>query len=306
LLGAEACLVGRSHECDYPGQVTVLPALTGAGIAAEFTRSADVDRAVSRSLSDGGSLYRLDVDRLHELGPDLIITQDLCRVCSIDLETVREAAARMSPRPEIFSMNAASFEDVLDNIVRVGRALGLERRASERVVQLRERFFRAADHVNGFADPTRVLFLEWTEPPFVAGHWTAQLVERAGAVSLLNPTTAMAGAGAGAGGQMAHRVAGPSIRVTREQIERAAPEAIIVCPCGLALEQTRREYEALAREEWWRSLPAVRSGRVALVDGNAMFNRPGPRLVDAYEWLVGWLNGVDGLIPPGFPWLAAP
>lgn len=303
LIGGERDLVGRSHECDAPASVADRPVLTAPRIDPSWTPDR-IDREVATSLAEGRSLYRLDEDRLHDLRPDLILTQDLCDVCSIDLHTVRRVAANISSRPKVVSLNPHTFEDVLDDVITIGRETQRQPQAREAVVALRERFFRAADHVNGFAARPSVVFLEWTDPPFVAGHWTPQLVERAGADHPLNPTTAMEGAGAGAGGQMAHRVAGKSIRVPPEVIARLDPDAIIVAPCGVALSEFDRHLQPLERADWWRGLRAVRNGRVALVDGNQMFSRPGPRLVDAYEFLVGWLNERPDLIPAGFPWRA--
>lgn len=315
LLGAESCLVGRSHECDWPPTVLDRPALTSQSWDAAGLGPAEIDRVVSQTLlapsadpapSSGPSLYRLDVDRLQELRPDLIITQDLCSVCSIDLGSVRKAAAALDPVPAILSLNPTSFEGVLDDLIAVARALGRDSVGVEAVVALRERFFRAADRINPFTRPVPTLFLEWTDPLFVAGHWTPQLIERAGGEPLLNPTIAMAGAGAGAGGQMAHRVAGPSLRVTTDEAAACRPEAVIVSPCGIGLAAIPDLMAGLEAQGWWRGLPAVEAGRVALVDGNQMFSRPGPRLVDAYEWLVGWLNDRPEVIPKGFPWRAWP
>lgn len=318
LVGAGTALVGRSHECDWPtGVVEGLPILTAPRIEAGGSPdagpggvsggvcggvSAEIDGQVRAALAAGEGLYLLDEGWLRELAPDLIITQSLCSVCSIDLNTVRRVADDLPSRPRVLSLNPASFEDVLDDVLKVGDAVGRVEESRRALAQLRERFFRASDHVNGFTDPVPTLFLEWTEPMFAAGHWTAQLVERAGGFCPLNPTKPMEGAGAGAGGQMAHRIAGPGRVVTQEQVVAMEPRAVVVCPCGFGLPRVRAEYAALRAQGWWSCLRAVRDGRVALVDGNQMFNRPGPRLVDAYEWLVGWLNGVDSLMPAGFPW----
>lgn len=310
LLGAGDCLVGRSHECDHPDSVLHLPALTAQAWESAGLTPGEIDRVVSSavaapdSIEQGGarSLYRLDVDRLQALRPDVIITQDLCSVCSIDVATVRGAAARMSPPPAVISLNPSTFEGVFEDVLTIGRALGIERRAMDTVVALRERFFRAADFVNPFDRAPRVLVLDWTDPLYVAGHWTPQLVERAGGEHPLNPTVAMRDAGSGAGGQMAHRTAGPSKRISADDLVRSAPEAIVICPCGIPLADVPAHLAILERQAWWRGLPAVRERRVALVDGNQMFSRPGPRLVDAYHWLVGWLNDRPELIPGDFPW----
>jgi len=301
-IGGGGLLVGRSHECDCPEDVVRdTPILTAA--ATTFESSAQVDADVRSRLAAGESLYRLDAALLAKLQPDVILTQDLCEVCSINLETVREAARSLSPMPRIVSLNPGTMEDVIDDHLRVGEAVGLLSEAEATIVKMRERMYAASDHVAHFAAVPSVAFLEWTNPVFVGGHWTPQLIERAGGLHPLNPTVAMDRAGAGAGpiGQTL-REAGKSIRVSPEVLVASRPEVIVVCPCGLSLEQARHEVEVLSEEGWWNELPAVRNGRVAVVDGNQMFNRPGPRLVDAYEFLVGILNERPEVIPVDFPW----
>jgi ABC-type Fe3+-hydroxamate transport system substrate-binding protein len=266
---------------------------------------AEIDRLVREQVESGGSLYTLDTELLAELKPDLILTQDLCRVCSIDLEAVRGAVSTLrtpSGPPRILSLNPHTVEDVLEDVLNVGGAVDLARESREAVVRLRERMFRALDHVNPYLAGPNVAFLEWTDPLFVPGHWTPQLVERAGGRHPLNPTVAAAGAGTGSGPQAAARKAGASRQVTVEQLLRSEARALIVCPCGVGLDGADAMTAELARQEWWGDVPAVRSGRVAIVDGNQMFSRPGPRLVDGLEFLVGWLNSVDSVIPRGFPW----
>lgn len=300
LIGGASRLVARSHECDFPNGIADRPVVTASRLTGGA--SAEVDRDVRAALVDGDSLYRLDAARVQALVPDVILTQDLCRVCSIDLAAVRGLASSMDPVPEVVSLNPGSFEDVLDDVVRVGDAVGLAEEARRVVVELRERFFRAADHVTPYVAEPSVVVLEWTDPLFVAGHWTPQLVERAGGSHPLNPTEAMEGAGAGAGGQMAHRRAGASREVSVEELVGVAPDVIVVAPCGLTLDEAVAALERdLRGRSWWDELPAVRAGRVAVVDGNAMFSRPGPRLVDGYEWLVSWLNDRPELCQPEFP-----
>ena len=323
-VGGSDLLVGRSHECDFPLTLSGAPTLTSQIV--DFHQSggsSGVDQAVRRALSacasqtesggahgasenDGwvtqGGLYRLNARLLRDLRPDVILTQDLCEVCSIDLRTVERIASEMSPRPRIVSLNPTTFEHVLDDCYRVGDAVGLADQAEERVATLRDRYFHAANYVNPFTEGPRVVFLEWTDPPFIGGHWTPQLIERAGASHPLNPTAPMPGAGSGEGQQAAFRVAGKSIRVPPEAIAAVRPEVIVVSPCGLDLATTRAEFATIADQPWIADSPAARSGRIALVDGNQMFNRPGPRLVDAYEFLVGYLNDLPDLIPRDFPW----
>ncbi len=300
-IGGGRLLVGRSHECDFPGDLNRVPVLTRQ-VAEAGRDPAVIDARVREQLAAGSALYSLDTRTLADLKPDLILTQNLCHVCSVDLETVERLAAQMDPPPRVLSLNPDSFEAVLDDILSVGAATGLEQQAAAVVVGLRERMFRAADRVNPFADGPTVAFIEWTDPIFIGGHWTPQLIERAGARHPLNPTVAAAGSGAAAGPQQASRKAGKSLQVPEDVLCDSRPEAIIICPCGVGLNDGRGMAAELARRDWWPALPAVRAGRVALVDGNQMFSRPGPRLVDAFEWLVGWLNGRPEMIPEGFPW----
>ncbi len=302
LLDAAHLLVGRSHECDFPTSLHHLPVLTAPRVRPDAP--AAIDAQVSTALASGDSLYDLDRAALAALRPDLILTQDLCRVCSIDIAAVRRVADTLDPPSAVLSLNPTTLDAVLDDVLRVGAALGREPLARARVVALRERLARAQDFVNPYADPPSVGFLEWTDPLFVGGHWTVQMIERAGGRHPLNPTRPLPGSGAAAGPQAAQRDAPPSRRVTWDEFAASAPEFIVVCPCGVALDDTIAQARALAAHPGWADLPAVRAGRVAAVDGNQMFNRPGPRLVDAFEWLVGWLHDRADIIPPNFPWRA--
>lgn len=312
LIGGRSMLVGRSHECDFPGpgspaSVLDLPILTAARVfdAAQHSGPVDsgaIDRQVRELTAAGQPLYTLNEALLTSLRPDVILTQDLCDVCSIDLATVRAIAQRMNPKPRIVSLNPQTLEGVIDDVLTVGEAVGLDDAARHATVAFRERLFRATDYVNPFADGPSVGFLEWTDPLFVAGHWNVQLIERAGGFHPLNASVADASDGAAAGPMASLRRAGKSIRVPAEVFAATRPEFIVIAPCGLNLVQTRAAAADLARQSWWGSLPAVKRGRVALVDGNQMFNRPGPRLVDAFEFLVGLLNDRPDVIPAGFPW----
>ena len=300
LLGMIDRLVGRSHECDFPPSTRSRPVLTGQVIPADLDPGR-IDAEVRARVEAGLPLYTLDAELLQRLAPTHILTQDLCHVCSIDVASVRRIAAALPAPPAVVSLNPTTFEGVLDSVLQVGSALGSERRAMEVVARLRERVFSAEEYVNPFVGGPSVAFLEWTEPLFVGGHWVPQMIERAGGRHVLNPTVPKEGSGAAIGPQMAERVAGKSVVVTPEQLQASEPEWVIVCPCGVGLAETRRMAEALSRETWWKDLPAVRAGRVVLVDGNQMFARPGPRLVEAYEFLVGLLNDRPHLIPEGFP-----
>lgn len=267
---------------------------------------AAIDRAVRDSLGSGQSLYEVDEAALAALKPDVILTQDVCSVCSIDLASVERVARALPGPPRVVSLNPSTIEDVLDDLLRVSAALGPEwaARGDRAMVGLRERLFRAEEYVNPYEDGPVVAFLEWTDPLFCAGHWTVELIERAGGRHPWNETVARADSGAAAGPQRGARVAGASRVVSSEELVNARPEFLVIAPCGFSLDQAWACTEELATREWWGELPAVKRGRVAVVDGNQMFNRPGPRLIDAFEWLVGWVQERPELMPHGFPWRA--
>ncbi|MEE2972258.1 MAG: cobalamin-binding protein [Planctomycetota bacterium] len=286
-VGGESLLVGRSHECDHPPSVVDRPVLTEARTG-EGT-SAEIDAEVRTMLGGENaqtSLYRLDVEGLAALRPDVVLTQDLCDVCSIDLETVRGAVARLDPRPEIVSLDPITVWEMLDDLLRVGRAIGMESEAESAMVAAREAYWTAVDYVNPYVPGPEILFLEWMDPPFAGGHWTPGLIEHAGGRHSLNAAGAK------------------SRQVDPADIVASQPDRIVICPCGYDLDAIRRELPALIETDWWRALPAVIDGdpdAIMLVDGNQMFNRPGPRLVDAFRWLVSWINDRPEIRPPDFP-----
>jgi ABC-type Fe3+-hydroxamate transport system substrate-binding protein len=285
--GGREFLVGRSHECDFPAGLDDLPVLTSQRTHA--AASAEIDRQVCSALqskngdSAGASLYTLDENLLRSLRPDVILTQDLCEVCSIDLNTVRAVSRCLDPEPRIVSLNPMMVEGVFDDVLRVGEAIGLEAAAQAAVVALRERYWSARDFVNPYIDGPEVGFLEWMDPLFCGGHWTPQLIETAGGRHSLN------------------RAGEKSRRIAPEELLEVMPARLIICPCGYGIEQTRREMPTLVSQRWWNMLPAVQDGQVVIVDGSAMFNRPGPRLIEAYCWLVAWLNDRPEVMPRGFP-----
>ena len=210
-IGGGHLLVGRSHEDNYPVSITHLPVVTGQ--LTSFTTAVDVDKQVSSALSTGQSLYTIDEQLLTTLKPDVILTQDICAVCAIDLQTVQRLAARMSPQPRVVSLNPLSLGDVLDNLLQVGEVVGMEREAQAARAGLEARLRRAdelvatsqaaaaaaaaaakpasaaAEGVVAAGEAARpcVAFIEWPDPLYVGGHWTPQLIERAGGAHPLNP-----------------------------------------------------------------------------------------------------------------------
>ncbi len=267
--GAGDALVGVTHECDYPPGVEGLPHLTSSKIDQRMS-SAEIDAAIAGHLTDTGSIYALDARLLEELAPDLIVTQGLCDVCAVSTELVEEAASGLQTR--IFSLNPTSLREVLDDTVAVGEVLGRGEDAREKVAALVERLARVEEAVAGLPRP-RVCCIEWLDPPFSAGHWVPEMVRIAGGEEVL--------AGPGE----------PSARLLWEEVFEAAPEVLVLMPCGFdarrAFEEARRVLPGISG---WNALPAVREGRVWAVDANSYFSRPTPRLVDGVEILARILH----------------
>ncbi|KAL0049090.1 hypothetical protein WJX82_006101 [Trebouxia sp. C0006] len=223
-----------------------------------------MDDVVKASLDRGEGLYYLEQELLKNLQPDVILTQDLCNKLS----------------------------DVLEDIIRVGKAVGREQQSRTAVTVLQQRVHdaqAAAQAASKGNQPIKVAFVEWLDPLFVGGHWTPEMITMAGGIHPLNMPI-------GGGG------AGPSIRILNQALVDADCDWIIVCPCGFTIEDTKKEQHLLSSKLWWQNLRAVQNGKVIIVDGNQMFARPGPRLVDALEFLVGLLHNKHELIPEGFPW----
>ena len=268
--GAGENLVGVTHECDYPSGVQNLPKLTNSKIDNSMT-SAEIDAAIGKYLTDTGSIYALDVDLLAELSPDLILTQGLCDVCAVSMNLVEEAASALPRRPEILSLNPASLEDVLEDAARIGEALGRGKETGEKIAALRERLARVEAAVAGLPRP-RVGCIEWLDPPFSAGHWVPEMVRLAGGEELYS--------GPGE----------PSVRLSWDEVFGAAPEVLVLMPCGFGVERTIREARALPEVPGWDELPAVKNGRVWAVDANSYFSRPAPRLAEGVEILARILH----------------
>ena len=297
--GGREMLVGRSHECNFPRDLDHIPVVTGQ--LTTFTTAANVDKDVSAALASGDPLYLLDKDALISLKPSVILTQELCNVCSIDMPAVIRVASRIDPPPMIKSISPTNLEEVISTVEVIGNNIGLHTEGLRARNILEARVAAVDARVEGARKIGQrrpvIAFVEWPDPIYVGGHWTPQLIERAGGAHPLNPPKASEGGGAGL-----------SFPVSPEVFAASDPDYIIISPCGLDLNTTRQEYGLLAATDWWQRLSAVRNGRVVLVDGDAYFNRPGPRLVDCLEWLAFILHN-DPFDWPGrdFPceWISA-
>ena len=272
-LGLDDEVVAVTHECDYPPAALAKPRITRSRLRPNMT-SGEIDHAVRTEISgDAHTLYTIDRDLLARLAPDLIVTQQLCEVCAVAYDEVMDAVSSLPHRPEALNLEPASLDDVLDDIGRVGAATGRTAEAERLVSDLRARIARVRERAAGSSHRPTVAFLEWIDPLFCGGHWNPELVEMAGGHDPL-----------GRSGQ-------PAVTVSWEQVRAVEPEVMVISCCGFTAERTRQELPLLEAQPAFRDLPCVRAGRVHVVDGNAYFSRPGPRLVESLEILAGFILG---------------
>ena len=272
-LGLHDNLVGVSHECDFPHDLTELPGLTSAKVrtdSASMTIHGDIEDLLRKGLS----VYEVDAVRLAGLAPDVIVTQTQCEVCAVSAgELDRALADWVGSRPKIVSLGAVTLEGVWDDIRAVGRAVGRERKAADVVAVLQDRVRGLAREAAGTGQRPRMAVIEWLDPLMSGGNWMPELVALAGCESVL----AQAGEHSG--------------WITMDQLKRADPDVILVIPCGFTIEKSRNELVVIAEDAEWRDLRAVKGGEVFLADGSQYFNRPGPRLVESLEILCDIAHG---------------
>lgn len=271
-LGLMDAIVGRSHECDYPPELQDRPICTQAKINSEQS-SAQIDADVQDLARKALSIYQVKIDVLEQLQPTHIVTQDQCDVCAVNFAEVEKVVAKLTnSNPKIISLQPNVLRDVWADIERVAATLGVD--AQSLLTQLYSRVDACRERTQGLAESDRptVAAIEWTDPLMATGNWIPELVELAGGRPLF-----------GLLGQH-------SPYLDWETLVEVDPEFIIIMPCGFNLDRTRQEIHPLTQHPEWSSLHAVRTGKVFITDGNAYFNRPGPRLVDSLEILAEILH----------------
>lgn len=269
-LGLEDDLVGRSHECDFPPSVRSLPVLTASRVDSREDPSG-ITHQVRSLASQGQALYSIDEELLASLQPDLILTQAKCAVCAVDYDQVLEAATRMRPDhpPLALSFQPASIFDVLADLHTIGRAADVAATARRVIRNLLDRIAEVQARTAEVPTFRRrsVVVMEWLDPPMSCGSWQPEMIRLASGSPLLCTERGKAG------------------WITPGQLAAADPDVLILAPCGIGVKDALPSVASLLKEGWFENLRAVREHRAWLADGNAYFNRPGPRLVDTLEML---------------------
>jgi iron complex transport system substrate-binding protein len=261
-LGAADLLVAISHECDYPADIAHLPRVTASALDRDAT-SADIDTAVRELYESGRPVFMLDANDVVRLAPTVILTQTLCDVCAVSEGDVRDIAHLVSPAPMIMPLVATTLDGVWEDIRNVGAAIDRSADADELLASLDARIRRVHETLKAARAPRpRVAVIEWLDPLFAAGHWTPELVRRAGGVDVL---------------------ASPgehSVRIAIDRVRDANPDILLFAPCGFDVERSAREAHALLDQDEWAWAKGIEAWAI---DGNALTSRAGPRLADAVE-----------------------
>jgi iron complex transport system substrate-binding protein len=264
-LGLGDSVVGVTHECDYPPATAQLPRIT-RDVLPPGLSAAEIDAAVRDRTDKGEAIYILDEEKLAELEPDLIVTQELCPVCAVSYEEVRDVAKKLDPCPTVIALDPKTFGETMGDIRTLAQATDARDAALDLVARQRARVDRVRIALKG-ARRRRVIAIEWFDPVFVAGHWTPQLIDLAGGTDLL-----------GFAGEH-------SEQLPWEILEAAKPEVVVCIPCGY--DGPRALAEA---EQFSDKLRALAAKEVVALDASAYFSRPGPRLVDGLETLAHALH----------------
>ena len=270
-LGLREHLVGVSHECDYPSDVAGLPILTEPKLDPRGT-SSDIDTRVREIVQEGLSVYRLKTEVLQGLKPDVIVTQDQCEVCAVSLPDVENAVqCFLTPDVTVVSLRPEKLSDIWTDIRHVALATGREENAAALIQDSKERLGKVEQKTQHLPR-LRVACLEWLHPLMAAGNWIPELVDIAG----------------GEYGLVEAGAHTPTI--TWEALIAYQPEVIVIAPCGFQIPQSQTDLPQLTAHPHWPSLPAVQKNRVYVADGNAYYNRPGPRIVESTEILAEILH----------------
>jgi iron complex transport system substrate-binding protein len=269
-VGGRKDLVGRSHECDYPPDVETVPVLTRARIG-PIARSRAIDAAIREVLAEALAVYAIDLEGLRQAAPDVIVTQDLCDVCAVSLDDVHAALARLAQKNVVIAnLHPTRLEDIWADVRRVSDAIGRAEAGGEVVRDRTARVERIAERARRATRRPAVLSIEWIDPVMIGGMWMPELIALAGGEPLVTIP-----------GQHAPTLATP-------QLAALDPEVLVIKPCGFDRERTLAELTTLRQTLPWSAWGPRR--RVYVADGNAYFNRPGPRIVESLEILAACVH----------------
>ena len=283
-LGLRQQLVGVSHECDYPNSVIGLPVLTSSRIP-EGLDSGSIDHLVTEQLKSDQALYDLNIDVLTSLRPDLIVTQALCDVCAVSGNDVARAVGSLPNNPDVINLEPNCLTDVLDTVELLAEAADCVKQGQIYLRELRYRISQVNNKssVINLSDKPRVALLDWLDPIFDGGHWSPEIIELAGGIACFGNKKE------------------PSQRRSWNDLIQARPDIIFIALCGFNVERSMQDVEDFFSSQEFSVLRDQVGSKIFLVDGNAYFSRPGPRLVDALEIMANALHPLAHKLPSNLP-----
>lgn len=283
-LGLRQQLVGVSHECDYPNSVIGLPVLTSSRIP-EGLDSGSIDHLVTEQLKSDQALYDLNIDVLTSVRPDLIVTQALCDVCAVSGNDVARAVGGLPNNPDVINLEPNCLTDVLDTVELLAEAADCVKQGQIYLRELRYRISQVNNKssVINLSDKPRVALLDWLDPIFDGGHWSPEIIELAGGIACFGNKKE------------------PSQRRSWNDLIQARPDIIFIALCGFNVERSMQDVEDFFSSQEFSVLRNQVGSKIFLVDGNAYFSRPGPRLVDALEIMANALHPLAHKLPSNLP-----
>lgn len=283
-LGLRQQLVGVSHECDYPNSVIGLPVLTSSRIP-QGLDSGSIDHLVTEQLKSDQALYDLNIDVLTSVRPDLIVTQALCDVCAVSGNDVARAVGSLPNNPDVINLEPNCLTDVLDTVELLAEAADCLKQGQIYLRELRYRISQVNNKssVINLSDKPRVALLDWLDPIFDGGHWSPEIIELAGGIACFGNKKE------------------PSQRRSWNDLIQARPDIIFIALCGFNVERSMQDVEDFFSSQEFSVLRNQVGSKIFLVDGNAYFSRPGPRLVDALEIMANALHPLAHKLPSNLP-----
>ncbi len=266
-LGAEDRLFGVTHECNYPSDAKTKPRVISSVFDPASMSSKQIDDKICQLMSEGKEIYNLNKENLLSAKPDLIISQNICEVCSAHTEHVNMAVEMLEKKPEVYTMDPHDVSEILTSIKDISKIIGKEKEGNGLIDSLSKRL----EFVKGktFEKKQKVVAIEWVDPFFTSGHWIPEMIEVAGGENLISLEKM------------------PSRKMKLEEIKEANPDIIVVMPCGFDVKRTINEYKkALAGNPEWNELNAVKEKNVYAVDANSYFSKPSLRTITGIEVLA--------------------
>ena len=266
-LGAEDRLFGVTHECNYPSDVKTKPQIITSSFDPASMSSKQIDDKICQLMTEGKEIYNLNEENLLNARPDLIISQDICEVCSAHTDHVKRAVDILEKKPDVYTMNPHDIDEILKSIEEISKKIDREKEGASLVDSLRKRVRFVKDQA--FEKIPRVAAIEWIDPFFTSGHWVPEMIEIAGGKNLISSEKM------------------PSRKMQLEEIRDADPDVIVIMPCGFDVKRTIDEYnKTLAENKEWNDLRAVKENNVYAVDANSYFSKPSLRTVTGIEILA--------------------